>query len=360
MNPKKLILALSLILSFGLVAVGVVYAQGAAATEDPAPPQEPTTPRAATPEFSLLVDGGSFLGVYAEDITKENMGHYGLRDVRGVGVTEIVKGSPAEKAGLKKDDVIVRFEGESVTSMRKLNRLVSETAPEHAVRITIDRGGAEQEVSATLAKRSEPQNVFGTMNPNEFFRDTPFGGMRINPGPLQINPGQDGSVFAFGGGRRIGINTEPLTKQLADFFGVKDGGILITSVTENSPAAKAGLKAGDVVTAVDGEKIESSGDLSRAINKKTDGEVTLTVIRDRSSRTIKVTPEKAPDVFRTRPGASTRRIVIPRVDLPAIPAMSIQLPEILIPRITLPSIPQINVTVPRPVIIRTSTIRNPI
>jgi serine protease Do len=305
------------------------------------------------------VDGGSFLGVYAEDITKENMGHYGLHDVRGVGVTEIVKGSPAEKAGLRKDDVIVRFEGDSVTSMRKLNRLVSETAPEHAVRITINRGGAEQEVSATLAKRSEPQNVFGTMNPNEFFL-APFRGMRDNPGPLQINPGQDGSVFAFGGGRRIGINTEPLTKQLADFFGVKDGGILITSVTQNSPAAKAGLRAGDVLTAVDGEKIESSGDLSRALNKKTDGEVTLTVIRDRSPRTIRVTPEKTPDVFRTRPGASTRRIMIPSVDLPAIPAMSIQLPEIQIPRIALPSIPQINVTVPRPVIIRTSTIRNPI
>src|SRR5256885_12076745 len=64
------------------------------------------------------------------------------------------------------------------------------------------------------------------------------------------------------------FRSQGLTKQLADYFGVKDGGLLITSVTENSPAAKAGLKAGDVITAAEGEKVTSSGDLTRAINKK--------------------------------------------------------------------------------------------
>src|SRR6185312_10217872 len=77
-----------------------------------------------------------------------------------------------------------------------------------------------------------------------------------------------------------------VNQRLADFFGVVDGqGVLITSVTENSPAAKAGLKAGDVITAVDGEKIDGAGDLSRAINKQKDGEITLTVVRDKNQRT---------------------------------------------------------------------------
>ncbi len=76
-------------------------------------------------------------------------------------------------------------------------------------------------------------------------------------------------VFGFGGDRRIGVSTMPLTKQLADYFGIADGkGVLITSVSEDSPAAKAGLKAGDIITAIDGEKIEGAGDLSRGINKK--------------------------------------------------------------------------------------------
>ncbi len=64
--------------------------------------------------------GGSFLGVHAEDINKENMARYSMREARGVGITQVVKDSPAEKAGLRKDDVIVRFENDSVTSVRKL------------------------------------------------------------------------------------------------------------------------------------------------------------------------------------------------------------------------------------------------
>ena len=91
--------------------------------------------------------------MHAEDVTKENMSRYGMRDVRGVGVTEIVKDSPAEKAGLRKDDVILSFNGESVTSTRKLHRLVSESSADQNVRLTISRGGSEQEVSATLSKR---------------------------------------------------------------------------------------------------------------------------------------------------------------------------------------------------------------
>src|ERR1700738_4584084 len=86
----------------------------------------PSTPTPQTPgepfrQFSLLVDGGGFLGVYAEDINKENVSQYGLHDAHGVGVTEVIKDSPAEKAGLSKGDVILRFENEAVTSVRKLN-----------------------------------------------------------------------------------------------------------------------------------------------------------------------------------------------------------------------------------------------
>jgi len=366
MTLKKLLLTLSIALSCALVAGTIVYAQVAA-------PQEPATPRAQQRDFSILINGGSFLGVYAEDINKENMGRYGLGDVRGVGITEVVKDSPAEKAGLKKDDVIVKFDGESITSVRKLNRLVGEAAPDHTVRLTVSRGGAEQDVSVTLAQRNEGENVFANVMPPEIFRDFPNSGIKINPGPMEINPGQDGPfVFSFGGARRIGISTQSLTKQLADYFGV-NGGLLITSVTENSPAAKAGLKAGDVITTVDGEKVESSGDISRAINKKQDGEVTLTVVRDRNTRTIKVTPEKAKEtpLIRSgrvsvnqseirnqvrdaiRRGVVNGQIVIPQIDLPVVPEIDVQLPRIQTPRIVLPTIPEINVTVPRVRVVRT-------
>ncbi len=341
MTPKKLALIIVLVLGTGLIAGGIAYAQQAAAPEALLEAQEPAT--AESRAFTFMMDGGTFLGIHAEDISKENMSRYGMREVRGVGVTQVVKDSPAEKAGLKKDDVILRFEGESVTSARKLNRLVSEASADQTVRLTISRGGSEQEASATLAKHDGMENVFRSAMPPEIFRGTTPFPMKIDPGMIQINPGEGGFAFAFGGNRRIGVSTQPLTKQLADYFGVKDGGLLITSVNDNSPAAKAGLKAGDVITAVDGEKVTSPGDVSRAISKKEDGPVSLTIIRDRTARTVTVTPEKNPERTLMRPGTiGTRRIVIPSIQVPAVPEMNIQ-----IPRIVIPATPQIDVTVPR-------------
>src|SRR5258707_15769896 len=160
---------------------------------------------------------------------------------------------------------------------------------------------------------------------------------------IRINPGEGGFALAFGGDRSIGVSSQPLTKQRADYFGVKHGGLLITSVNESSPAAKAGLKAGDVITAVDGEKVTSPGDVSRAISKKEDGPVSLTIIRDRNTRTVTVTPEKNPERTLVRPGTiGTRRIVIPSIQVPAGPAMNIQ-----IPRIVVPPTPHIDLIVPR-------------
>jgi len=335
MTRNKLALIMAVIIGVGAIAGGIVYAQEAAATAPLAllddNDQEPAN---ADKTFSILLAGGTFLGVGTEDISKENMGRYGMREVRGVGVTQVVKDSPAEKAGLKRDDVILRFEGESVTSARKLSRLVSESSPDQSVRITISRGGAEQEISATLSKQNM-KNLMGAGIRDDVLKD-------IEKDWPQIKAGDGNFVFNFGANRRIGVSTQTLTRQLADYFGAKDGGLLITSVSENSPAAKAGLRAGDVITAVDGEKVNSSGDIVRAINKKEDGEISLTILREHNSMTINLTPEKSKEPTIIRPGTiGNRRIVIPSVQVPATPEMNIE-----IPRIVIPATPRIDVTVP--------------
>jgi len=253
--------------------------------------------------------------------------------VRGVGVTEVVKDSPAEKAGLRKGDVIVGFNGEAVTSTRKLNRLVNESSPDQTVRLTIARGGSEQEVSATLTKRDDFNRVW-----NEKAREDmrqKIEKMRKDM-PAKIKSENGTWTINMGGYRRLGISTQTLTKQLADYFGVSQG-ILVTSVVENSAAAKAGLKAGDVITAVDGEKVDSPGDITRAISRKEDGPVTLTVVRDRSSRSVTVTPEKPP-----AGSGDIRTITIPRIEIPSIPAITVTTPQIVVP-----TTPDINITVPR-------------
>lgn len=344
------------VLLISLALTGVI----ALAQAPPHPSQVPATPPAPGepfgpngPNFSLFFEGGSFLGVHAEDINKENSGRYGLREVRGVGITSVVKDSPAEKAGLKKDDVIVRFDNENVTSVRKLNRLVSEVAPDQTVRLAISRGGSEQELAVTIGKRQDYSNAMRGMQGQL----APFGdkwrvegleglkGLKALKGLEGLHSDKDGFVFAFGNSRRIGVSTTQLTKQLADYFGVSDGkGVLVTSVANDSPAAKAGIKAGDVITALDGESVEDAGDLSRALNKKKEGDVTLTIIRNKSQRTITVTPTEGKTTF-GQPGTAPqvgRRVIIPRIELPSIPEMNI-----IIPRIDLPTIPEINVHIQR-------------
>jgi len=362
MTTRKLLLSLSIILGCGLILGGIVSAQQAPktpkASKAPKAQAEAQAQTEADADFNFDFDfdmpqdapqadreftfflGGTYLGVRAEDVSKENMGRYSMRDVRGVGVTEVLKDSPAEKAGLRKDDVIVGFNGESVTSVRKLNRLVAESSADQNVRLTINRGGSEQEVTATLAERKPAHTIWnGKMNDEwkmkmeKMQKDFP-----------KIKDGDGNFVFTWGSHRRLGVGTQELTKQLAEYFGVSEG-ILITSVNENSPAAKAGLKAGDVITAVDGEKVDSSGDVSRVINKKQDGPVTLTIVRDRATLTVTVTPEKP----EPGSGADIRTIVVPAINIPAIPPINVNIPPIIVP-----STPPINVTVPR--VIRRSVI----
>lgn len=105
---------------------------------------QPGGEREKTPQaFSFHFDGdGGYLGVQTQEVTKENFGKFGLREVRGVAVERVMENSPAAAAGIKEGDVIVRFNGDVVTSSRKLTRLVGEVDPDHQVRLTISRNGS--------------------------------------------------------------------------------------------------------------------------------------------------------------------------------------------------------------------------
>lgn len=257
-----------------------------------------------TKSFSMFFDGdSSYLGVQTEEITKENFAKYGLREVRGVAIEKVMEGSPAEKAGLQAGDVIVRFNGEEITSVRKLTRLLGETSPDHQAKLTVIRTGGEREFIATLGKRPMPKFEEGgfSMNmPRAPFPQGDFPTMPPMPRMEQV-PRVEGSpegpfVWRVGSGRRIGVGVTPLTKQLSEHFGVT-GGVLINEVRADSPAAKAGLKAGDIIVEIDGKEVKGEGDLIRAIGEKKEGDVSLTIMRDRNRQTIRVTPEETKGGF---------------------------------------------------------------
>jgi len=96
-------------------------------------------------------------------------------------------------------------------------------------------------------------------------------------------------AYGFGGGY-IGVQPIEMTEELREHFGApKDAGVLIGRVYADEPAAKAGLKVGDIVTTVDGAKVASTRDLVRAVRKKKEGEtVSVSILRDRAAKTLTV------------------------------------------------------------------------
>jgi len=288
-----------------IVTSGFILAIG----QTPEAKQEKEKAVVAPRAFAFSFDGdGSYLGVQTAEVNRENFAKFGLRDVRGVAVEKVTEDSPAAAAGIKEGDVIVRFNGEEITGTRKLTRLISEVAPDHQVKVTVSRNGSEHELTATLARRPTPKFESGNfawtvpdgmdrlelekLKDLPHLKDFPKGEM-----PRVFNvPNGEGRNFAWrvGEGRQIGIGVMPLGKQLAEHFGVQ-GGVMVDNVRENSPAAKAGLSAGDIITEIDGKAVKGQIDLIRAINEKKEGDVTLTIVRDHNRQTITVTPEKAKD-----------------------------------------------------------------
>lgn len=266
--------------------------------------------------LAFTLDGnGGYLGVQTEEVDKDNFAKFGLSAVRGVAVEKVIEGSPAATAGIVANDVIVSINGDEVTSTRKLTRLVSEIAPDHQANITVLRGGREQQITATIGKRPTPKFGEGNFSFSipewkgkidipelkgleEKLKNLPMDGPQI----FGV-PGREDKAYVLrsGEGRTIGIAVTPLTKQLAEHFKVADGA-LINLVRENSPAAKAGLKAGDIIVDLDGKAVKGDFDLIRGINDKKEGDVRVTFVRDGSRQTISVTPEKSKDagfMFRT-------------------------------------------------------------
>jgi serine protease Do len=284
---------LSAFILLSISASVVAYAQQTPESKKPAE-------RSLERFFYNSFDDGSYLGVQTQEVTKENFARFGLREVRGVAVEKVIENSPAAQAGVQPNDVIIRFNGEEVTGTRKLTRLIGEVAPDHQAKMTILRGGSEREITVTVGKRELPkmQNANGALMDLYGYPGIPeFPDVSKIPfPPTPVMPSRPGEpdVFVFSGqaSRQIGVGVTSLTKQLGEYFGVGEGrGLLINNVRENSPAAKAGLKAGDVITEVEGKEIKGNLDFVRAMSEKKEGDITLTIIRDRNRQTVRVTPE---------------------------------------------------------------------
>jgi serine protease Do len=226
----------------------------------------------------LSVEGGrnGYLGVYVDEVTTQKVTQLNLPGEYGVIVSSVAENSPADKAGLKENDVILEFNSVRVEGAMQFGRLVSETPPGRAVTLKIFRDGKRMDLKATIGSR---ETVFH--GPDLRNLRIPIPEVRIPPVTVTVS-----------GLSALGVSVQSLSKQLGDYFGVTDGhGALITSVRADTPAERAGLRAGDVIVAVDDSEVTGPSSLSRALSRK-EGDVSLTILRDKQKQTVRVNLEK--------------------------------------------------------------------
>jgi serine protease Do len=234
--------------------------------------------------FSMLFAGreGGFLGLQLRDVRQEDVAGLRLPAERGAVVEKVVPESPAAEAGLKERDVIVEFDGEMIHSAAQLTRLVRETPVGRGVNLAVLRDG--QRKSFTVKPREQKES-------RALMRKFPDGPMNIEPWVnLDRMPRVITSIIGQSG--RLGIQGQTLTEQLAEYLKVpQKSGVLIASVSEGSPAQKAGLKAGDVIVAANGKPIAETQQLQDVLRDRNQTSVRLDCIRNGQKLSFTVTLE---------------------------------------------------------------------
>lgn len=256
---------------------------------------------------------GSQIGITIRDVEEADAKTSKMTTPSGVVIEEVREDSPAAKAGLKKGDIVVEFDGERVRSVRQFTRLVQETPSGRKTQTTVMRDG--QRVNLTVEPReSDGLNVFADGKNLSFLQDFANGYAFDIPRPDALVPPAppkppappalpNFDTFVWRSGNVLGITVGDLSDQLAQYFGTKEG-VLVTSVADNSAASKAGVKAGDVITSFNGSEVTTPSDLRRRIQRLEDGdEFTVGVIRDKKAMTLKGKAET------TRPKSTYRSIV---------------------------------------------------
>ncbi|MCS7192332.1 MAG: PDZ domain-containing protein, partial [Armatimonadetes bacterium] len=184
----------------------------------------------------------------------------GLKEPRGVVITRVMPNSPAEKAGLQSQDVIVEFNGVPIRSAAHLQSLVGRTPPGTTVPLKIVRGGKETIVNVTLSERT-PEVVAEAM------RNAEWRGMLVGE----------------------------LTPELRRQMGVPEDirGVVVMSVEPGSPAARAGIRQGDIITVIANQRITSISDFARVIgNIRPNRSAAVTIRRENATTMLVIPPEQ--------------------------------------------------------------------
>jgi serine protease Do len=197
-----------------------------------------------------------FLGVQPQPITQDMVDTLGLKSTQGALLADVVKGGPADKAGIKPGDVVVSLNGKPVTDANQLTRDVGAIAPEQTVKLEIVRDGKARQVEVKLGER-----------PDETETTSRAGGQ-----------GGDADKSS---GDLLGVRVQDLTPELAQRARVEAGtkGVVIIDVAPDSPASQAGLDPGDLILEIGRQPVTSVADYRKAVSKLKKGQTVMLRVR---------------------------------------------------------------------------------
>ncbi|HEV2618025.1 MAG TPA: PDZ domain-containing protein [Candidatus Acidoferrales bacterium] len=232
---------------------------------------------AQTPGLLDASEDTGWLGVEIAEVTPEKAKELKLNRPEGVIVSEVLPDSPSAKAGLEAKDVILEYDGQAVEGTVQFRRLVRETPPGRSVAIEVSRNGQNEKLNVQVgnnARNMESRLREALPEHNFNFK---FNTPEIFPNMTPV----------------LGVQAEDVSGQLGTYFHVPGGeGVLVREVTAGSPAAKAGMKAGDIITHVDGAAIKTVDDLREHLREeRKQKNISLTVVRQGSEMKIAVTIE---------------------------------------------------------------------
>jgi serine protease Do len=266
-------------------------------------PQNQQSPRGFNLPFGqqlpAINPGGPYLGVTFQTITPDIAAQEGITGTQGALVREVATDGPAAKAGLKAGDVVIAVNGQPVNDQNDLRSRVAAFQPNDEITLTVVKGTAngpidQHDLKLKLGERPAEQSFNFQMpfGDNNGLPTLPFD----NNGLPTLPFGNNGQSVPATSGAYLGIEYELITPEVAARENITGTtGALIKTVVADSPAAKAGLKAGDVISAVDGKSINESNNLSTVVlGHKSGDEITLTIVKGTANgptdqRDVKIT-----------------------------------------------------------------------
>jgi S1-C subfamily serine protease len=237
------------------------------------------------------------------DVSDDQVLSLRLRDAHGAVIVKVDHDGPAGKMGLHERDVVVQMNGVGIDGEEQMRRLLREMAPGRPVTLVVSRDGTLMTLAAQMADREQVERQAWADHLAPGGPQAPASGLPAGEedgsGLAPAGPPVSGGKYAHGFLGTLlmtpsytGAVLEKMGPQLAGFFGVQgSAGLLVRSIEANSPAAMAGMRAGDVVVRANAHAVGSLSEWAKTIKEAKGRPVTVVVMRDRAEQTLTLTPD---------------------------------------------------------------------